>query len=277
VPVSCCDTPSCATAAAMVASLVKAATGLLQPSEEAKEIDKAAEEAHKKALDDIATMEGVLTVLADDDKFQYCLEKECVRKAVKHWTGIERLSQDESDDLFDDQEFRYQDLIMPAMKQFRKVEAVCKTQGRPFPFAEVLNGERELRSRQKEEQHIEEKLQEARESSHKITAKTSYGLGFGMQIVMMLFLLYQSSKMVTSGDLVNRSNISLPEGMRLAENPEQHDPTEWSKSRQDDFSGHSLHTKDTDQHADSTSSAATTKQCQGSQEQGCIALLDAGD
>ena len=43
---------------------------------EAIDIDHEAEEAYKKALQEISEMEGMLNVFADDDKFQYCLSKE---------------------------------------------------------------------------------------------------------------------------------------------------------------------------------------------------------
>mmetsp|Transcript_78885 Transcript_78885/g.124555 ORF Transcript_78885/g.124555 Transcript_78885/m.124555 type:complete len:272 (-) Transcript_78885:33-848(-) len=172
---------------------------------EATEVIAAGDTKFQKGMEGIAEMEGILSSLADDHQFQYALSKECVQKAIKHWIGYERLGPEEREELFDEEEPHYQELIMPALKAFRKVEAHCKRLGRPFPTIEVMKGERKLRSKPKEEEKLEEVREEAYEEARHVQSKQSHGMMIGIQLGFLLLLWLNRDTFVGdySGNLSN--------------------------------------------------------------------------
>jgi len=182
------------------------------PKNQAEDVIKAGDTKAQKAMDGIAEMEGILSCLADDHHFQYALSKECVQKSIKHWIGFERLGPEEREELFDEEEPRYQELIMPALKAFKKVEAHCKKLGRPFPTVEVMKGERKLRSKPQEEEKIEEVREEAYQEARQVQSKQSHGMMIGIQLGFLLLLWLNRDTFVSdySGNLSNLTRSNDP-------------------------------------------------------------------
>lgn len=182
---------------------------------QASDVMAAGDTQYQKAMDGIAEMEAILSCLADDDRFQYALSKECVQKAIKHWIGFERLGPEESAELFDEEEPRYQELIIPALKAFKRVEAHCKRLGRPFPTVELMKGERKLRSKPQEERKLEEVREEAREEAseeaRQLAGKQSHGMMIGIQLGFLFLLWLNCDQLVgdISRNASNRTRINF--------------------------------------------------------------------
>eukprot|EP00930_Biecheleria_cincta_P000303 TRINITY_DN10065_c0_g1_i1.p1 TRINITY_DN10065_c0_g1~~TRINITY_DN10065_c0_g1_i1.p1 ORF type:complete len:197 (+),score=32.22 TRINITY_DN10065_c0_g1_i1:35-625(+) len=92
-------------------------------------------ESNDRALQEVAQ---VLVALQRHDSFQNALQDPAVVKAVKHWTGEQRLPPEECED------WRSNPAIMMVLSEFRRLEHHCRAAGLKVPLATVLSGSDEL-------------------------------------------------------------------------------------------------------------------------------------
>mmetsp|Transcript_67133 Transcript_67133/g.119476 ORF Transcript_67133/g.119476 Transcript_67133/m.119476 type:complete len:255 (+) Transcript_67133:96-860(+) len=152
--------------------------------------EQANEQALKKkqALDNV---EAMLYSFSENTRFQYALSKENCIRAIKHWTGVERLEGDAKAQLFDDVDDDYHEVLLPAMQAMKRMEAHCRAAERPFPIVEFLAGESRLRDRYKQEEKIEDERIETIQNDMYKYKKHGWGLAIGMQLLMMGFTYFQ--------------------------------------------------------------------------------------
>ncbi|CAM9463249.1 unnamed protein product, partial [Hapterophycus canaliculatus] len=86
----------------------------------------------REALDRV---DGLLRALAQDKNLQDDLKHKDVRKALHHWTGEERLSQDEADELMEDN-YRVQSVC----SRMVELQRLCKQASIGLPLPRVLAG-----------------------------------------------------------------------------------------------------------------------------------------
>ena len=86
-------------------------------------------------LDDI---NKVLRNLAEDENFQEDLKDPIVIKAIKHWTGAERLDPDQANKLFFGN--KYSGKLNQVLAKFRLLQHFCSQAGIAVPLPQVLYG-----------------------------------------------------------------------------------------------------------------------------------------
>ncbi|CAM9941576.1 unnamed protein product [Pylaiella littoralis] len=86
----------------------------------------------KEALDRV---DGMLGVLAQDKLFQEDLRHTDVRKALEHWTGRNRLSEDDADELMEDN-YRVQSVCA----RMAELQSLCRQASIGLPLSHVLAG-----------------------------------------------------------------------------------------------------------------------------------------
>ncbi|CAM9345043.1 unnamed protein product [Scytosiphon promiscuus] len=91
-----------------------------------------ATDGRREALDRV---DGLLRALAQDKNLQDDLKNKDVRKALHHWTGEKRLSEDEADELMEDN-YRVQSVCSKMVE----LQSLCKQACIGLPLPRVLAG-----------------------------------------------------------------------------------------------------------------------------------------
>mmetsp|Transcript_58716 Transcript_58716/g.182394 ORF Transcript_58716/g.182394 Transcript_58716/m.182394 type:complete len:115 (-) Transcript_58716:282-626(-) len=82
-------------------------------------------------------VDALLAKLADDDSLHDALGRASVQKALRHWTNEKRLSPEEAEDLFDEDDSEFRLYIRPVLEQLKLLgwEACRCTSSRSAPGA----------------------------------------------------------------------------------------------------------------------------------------------
>mmetsp|Transcript_58715 Transcript_58715/g.182389 ORF Transcript_58715/g.182389 Transcript_58715/m.182389 type:complete len:163 (-) Transcript_58715:282-770(-) len=71
-------------------------------------------------------VDALLAKLADDDSLHDALGRASVQKALRHWTNEKRLSPEEAEDLFDEDDSEFRLYIRPVLEQLKPLQHACK-------------------------------------------------------------------------------------------------------------------------------------------------------
>lgn len=107
----------------------------------ASERKKKVSEIHKRQLESIRQINGILGKFADDEDFQDDLKQPGVRLALDHWTGLRRLSPE-----IYEQKLEQDRRVSCVHQKLVLLQAACNEAPMKVPLDHMINGRRELDS-----------------------------------------------------------------------------------------------------------------------------------
>ena len=101
-------------------------------------------EAFERFQKAVGRLDAALAQLADDKNFQQDIRVGDVSKALRHWTGRERLSASEAGELFDPDSYNFRTHIRPCLAELARLQHECKQANIGLPLDRILAGCRTL-------------------------------------------------------------------------------------------------------------------------------------
>lgn len=98
----------------------------------------------RRFMEAAGRIDGALAQLASDRDFQQDLRVVEVAKALKHWTGRERLGAAEAEKLFDVDSYHFRTHIRPCLAKLARLQHECKQADVVLPLDRILGGHRTL-------------------------------------------------------------------------------------------------------------------------------------
>jgi len=106
--------------------------------------DARGKEKLRRFIEVAGRIDSALVQLASDRDFQQDLRVAEVAKALKHWTGRERLDVTEAEKLFDVDSYHFRTHIRPCLAKLARLQHECKQADVALPLDRVLCGCRTL-------------------------------------------------------------------------------------------------------------------------------------
>ena len=89
-------------------------------------------------------VEQALVALKNDEFFQADIKDARVKRALKHWTGVERLSSDDAAEELESWKDNYR--VMQTLNKMKQIQYYCQLAGIGVPYHEIINAKTVLPS-----------------------------------------------------------------------------------------------------------------------------------